>query len=155
MKPVFGFNNEAQNWLQFSAFFVHKRDLASGHLQASDRSKISPWRPQQESQPSDRQSKIQDTDGQGDGCGGRTSASAHTRPCCRWTGPTSASNSAGQLSCGPLLEVRKAMWEHTHQQQLQVTVAHVHFLASHSGPRTGFRFRIQISRIYSSKACDI
>ena len=50
MKPVLGFNNEAQSWLQFSPRKFKKRDLASGHLQASDRSMISPWRPQQDSQ---------------------------------------------------------------------------------------------------------
>ena len=37
MKPVLGFNNEAQNWLQFSPPKFEKRDLASDHLQASDR----------------------------------------------------------------------------------------------------------------------
>ena len=45
VKPVFGFNNEAQNWLQFSRRKFEKRDLASDHLQASDRSMISSWRP--------------------------------------------------------------------------------------------------------------
>ena len=61
-----------------------------------------------------------------------------------------------QDSChvGPCLRLGRPCGS-THQQQLQVTVAHVHFLASHSGPRIGFRFRIQISRIYSSKACDV
>ena len=95
VKPVFGFNNEAQSWLQFSPRKFKKRDLASGHLQASDRSMISPWRPQQDSQPLEPESRTQDTGGQGDGCGGWTSAGAHTRPCCRWTGSTFASNSAG------------------------------------------------------------
>ena len=113
VKPVFGFNNEAQIWLQFSPRKFEKRDLASGHLQASDRSMISPWRLQQDSQPLDPQSSTRDTGGQGDGCGGWTSAGAHTRPWFRWTGQTFASNSAGQLSCEPSLEVRNAMWERT------------------------------------------
>ena len=95
VKPVFGFNNEAQNWLQFSSRELEKRELASDHLQASDRSMISPWRPQQDSQPLEPESRTQHTGGQGDSCGGWTSAGAHTRPCCGWTGPTFASNSAG------------------------------------------------------------
>ena len=95
VKPVFGFNNEAQTWLQFSTRKFEKRGLASDHLQASDRSMILSWRPQQDSQPVDPQSGTQDTGGQGDGCRGWASAGVHARLCFRWTGPTFASNSAG------------------------------------------------------------
>jgi hypothetical protein len=142
MKPVLGFNNEAQNWLQFSLRKIRKGDTAGGGLQAPNRSMISSWRPQQDSQPLGPPSSTNDTGGQGDGCGGWTSAGAHTRPCRGQAGPSRA---IPRDSCHVGLPLRLGRpCGSTHQQQLQVTVAHFHFLASHSGPRIGFRSRAQM-----------